>query len=157
MNSSIPKMVMAAAGVAALSRHPMRVRQRGFTLVEVMVALLVLGIALPALLSQIVTQVDASAYLRDKMLAAWVAQDQLEQLRLQQSLQGRMAVGEIEGERRLAQRDWYWTVVTEATPMPGILRQTVAVALVEGEPLLSLSAYTLPRALVPGPVDGSAQ
>ena len=43
----------------------MKEQQKGFTLIEVMVALLVVGIALPALMVQITAQVDGSAYLRD--------------------------------------------------------------------------------------------
>lgn len=124
---------------------------RGFTLIEVMVALLVLGIALPALMSQVLSQVEASAHLRDKTLAAWVASDQLAQLRLQHFMQGTLPVGIQTGERELAQQTWHWTMQIEATELPGIVRQTVTVGLQAEEGLASFSGYSYPR-LRPGSI-----
>ena len=56
---------------------------RGFTLVEVMVALMVIAIALPALLKALYQQVDGTAYLRDKSIAQWVANNKLAENRIQ--------------------------------------------------------------------------
>jgi general secretion pathway protein I len=54
-----------------------RVAERGFTLVEVMVALAVVAIALPALLVALSQHVDGTGYLRDKSLAQMVAANKL--------------------------------------------------------------------------------
>ena len=57
-------------------------RARGFTLIEVMVALAVVAIALPALLISLYQQVDSTAYLRDKSIAHMVAANKLVELRV---------------------------------------------------------------------------
>lgn len=56
--------------------------QRGFTLVEVMVALIIVAVALPAFLNLVMTQLDGTASIRDKTMAYWVAENELTRLRL---------------------------------------------------------------------------
>lgn len=56
--------------------------QFGFTLVEVMVALMIVAVALPAFLNLVMTQLDGTASIRDKTLAFWVAENELTRLRL---------------------------------------------------------------------------
>ncbi|MEX0740238.1 MAG: type II secretion system minor pseudopilin GspI [Pseudohongiella sp.] len=97
---------------------------QGFTLVEVMVALFVVAVALPALMFQLGTQLSSTEVLRDKSIASWVAQDQLAIHKLQSA---GSAAGELQGERQLAGREWPWSLTTEATPVPGMVRQTVSV------------------------------
>lgn len=101
-----------------------RKQAQGFTLVEVMVALFVVAVALPALMFQLGTQLSSTEVLRDKTLASWVAQDQLAIQRLQSA--GNVS-GELQGERLLAGREWPWLLSTEATPVPGMVRQTLSV------------------------------
>ncbi|WP_051235352.1 type II secretion system minor pseudopilin GspI [Marinimicrobium agarilyticum] len=61
---------------------PKAKRQRGFTLVEVMVALIIVAVALPAFLTLVMTQLDGTASIRDKTMAYWVAENELTRLRL---------------------------------------------------------------------------
>ena len=58
------------------------VKQSGFTLIEVMVALTIIAISLGALLSTSGTQANSVAYLKQKTLAHWVAVNELTELRM---------------------------------------------------------------------------
>ena len=59
-----------------------RKAQRGFTLLEVMVALLIVSTALPALLTLVMAQMDGAAHVREKTYAMWIAENELTRLSL---------------------------------------------------------------------------
>ena len=118
----------------------------GFALVEVMVALAIVAIAVPALLFALFQQLDGTEYLRDRSIASWVATDRLSELRLVVAKQGALPEGELLGETRLAERDWYWWIDQQATEIPGFIRVDVKVSI-EAErtqPLHVLTAFVTP-------------
>jgi len=118
----------------------------GFTLVEVMVALAIVAIAVPALLFALFQQLDGTEYLRDRSIASWIATDRMSELRLVVAKQGAVPKGELLGETRLAERDWYWWIEQQATEIPGFIRVDVKVSL-EAErtqPLHTLTAFVMP-------------
>lgn len=118
----------------------------GFTLVEVMVALAIVAIAVPALLFALFQQLDGTEYLRDRSIASWIATDRMSELRLVVAKQGAVPKGELLGETRLVERDWYWWIEQQATEIPGFIRVDVKVSL-EAErtqPLHTLTAFVTP-------------
>ena len=106
---------------------------RGFTLVEVLVALAIVALAVPALLFALDQQVDGTGYLRDKSLARLVASNKLTEVRLLAAARGQLLSGSESGEARLAGRDWSWWLDSEATEVPGFNRIAVRVALTRGD------------------------
>ena len=119
-------------------------RARGFTLVEVMVALAVVAIALPALLVTLSRQMDDTAYLRDKTLAQMVAANKLAETRLVVAATRSIEKGKSSGLETLAERDWYWWTETTETPLGNFLRMEIRVAQSEDlqdQPLYRLSAF----------------
>ena len=122
-------------------------RLRGFTLIEVMVALAVVAIALPALLFILVQQVDGTAHLRDKTLASWVAGNKFNEFELIVIQSGEVPKGEQRGETSLLGRDWFWRIDREDTALEGFYRVTIDVADDETmeSPLYSLSGFFAPR------------
>ena len=103
----------------------------GFTLVEVMVALAVVALAVPALLFTLYQQLEGTEYLRDRSMASWVAANRLNELKLVVAKQGAVPEGQLSGETRLAQRDWYWWIEQEGTEVPGFIRVDINVATEE--------------------------
>jgi general secretion pathway protein I len=106
---------------------------KGFTLVEVMVAMAVVAVALPALLFTLVQQLDGSAYLRERTLASWVAANKLSELRLVVASGAELPRDELAGEATLAGRDWRWRVSQQATQLPGFTRVTISVTALPEE------------------------
>jgi general secretion pathway protein I len=123
-------------------------KNRGFTLIEVMVALMVIAIALPALLGALYRQVDGSAYLREKSIAQWIASNKLTENRIQLARSGRLFSGTRSGVSEMAQRDWYWWLVSTKTEVEDFYRIEVRVAASEEDestPLFTLVGFAYAR------------
>ena len=116
----------------------------GFTLVEVMVALAVVAVALPALLLTLSQQLDGLRYLEDRTHAQWVAANRLAELRLVAGAKGSLQTGRVSGTEELAGRSWYWWSEGLETEVPGFFRYEIVVSDQEdGEasPIHTLDGY----------------
>lgn len=80
-----------------------RTRARGFTLVEVLVALIVVALALAALMGAISSSARGSEYLRDKTIAQWISMNRITEVRL--NLRKFGETGD-KGEVTFANRKW---------------------------------------------------
>ena len=119
-------------------------RARGFTLIEVMVALAVVAIALPALLMSLYQQVDSTGYLRDKSLANMVAANKLTEIRIVSRASQSLLRGKDSGVSPMADRDWYWWLDSQPTEVENFYRVEITVALDEEQreqPLHTLVAF----------------
>lgn len=103
---------------------------RGFTLLEVLVALLLLSLAMVALVRSVGQEAGALGQQREATLAQWVAANQLAEVRLRRQLPDS---GHAQGRARMGDRDWRWQLDARATDVPGMLQLEVRVFLAEGE------------------------
>jgi general secretion pathway protein I len=102
------------------------VKTRGFTLVEVLVALAIVAFGLAALATTTHQTVEASSYLREKTLAQWIALNRITEARLE----GQPPADEdMSGELEYAGQNWRWELKTIETPVEGIVRLEARVAL----------------------------
>lgn len=84
----------------------------GFTLLEVLVALVIVALGLMAAFGQVNQSLTAASHLREKTFAHWIAVDQITRLRLLEQLP---ALGNSSDEIEMARARWvYKTVVTKA-------------------------------------------
>lgn len=102
----------------------MRPQARGFTLVEVLVALAVLAIALAAVMRAMAQAVDTTVSLRDHSVALWVAQNRLTEHEMRQDWP---AADTIDGEAEMGGEKWYWREQVSTTPEPKIRRIEITV------------------------------
>jgi general secretion pathway protein I len=100
---------------------------RGFTLIEVLVALAIVAVGMAAVLGTLNSSADTIVYMRDKTFANWVALNQIAQVRLGQQAGQQPATGDSDGKVDFAGRNWTWHQTVSTTQVPGMLRIDITV------------------------------
>ncbi len=96
---------------------------RGFTLIEVLVALAIVTIGMAAVLEALTSSARATLYLRQKTFAEWVALNQVERLRLSGMFPHQ---GTSNGHVEFANRKWEWRRKVVKTAVHGVRRIEVS-------------------------------
>jgi general secretion pathway protein I len=99
--------------------------RRGFTLVEILVALAILAVALAAGMRAVAQATDSATLLKQRTLALWVAQNRLAAAQLANPWP---AQGSREGDAVQAGVRFVWRETISATPNPAFRRLDIAVA-----------------------------
>jgi general secretion pathway protein I len=115
---------------------------RGFTLIEVLVALMVVAMGLAALMIAVSSTARTSGYLRDKTLAQWMALNRLSEVRLNLTKFGQNT---DTGEIYYANRTWHYDTRYFDTSIATMKRVVVRVyagdAKTKGNPVAESTGF----------------
>ena len=127
-------------------------RARGFTLLEVMVALIVVAIGLTALMVAVSGTARTSGYLRDKTLAQWIALNRLTEVRLNSN--NKFAQNTDTAQLEFAGRTWHYDTQYFDTSIATMKRVVVRVypgdSKTKGNPLAESTSFLGTALAAPG-------
>lgn len=103
-------------------------RSRGFTLIEVMVALLIVALGMMAVNQQLNRYAGASFYVEQKVLASWIASNKITEISVGPVWPD---IDESDEEVEFAGQMWQLHIEVSETPVENLRRVDVEVALAE--------------------------
>jgi general secretion pathway protein I len=102
-------------------------RSGGFTLIEVLVALVIVAVGMSALMGALSSSAKTVSYMQDKTFAEWVALNQIANGRIILQKGQIPATGKTNGDIDFANRKWHWQQEVIDSQVPGIRRIDVKV------------------------------
>jgi general secretion pathway protein I len=115
------------------------VRKTGFTLIEVLAALVIVALGMIAAISAVSEAARNGTYLREKTLAHWIAMNVITERRLQTSPPD---VAESTGQVDFAGERWQWTMKVTQTAVETMRRMDVSVRLADAPENSSLTTVS---------------
>ena len=103
-------------------------RRRGFTLIEVLAALVIVALGMLGVIEAVTQTARNGTYLRDKTLAHWIAMNLITEQRLQSSPP---EITKSSDEVEFAGQLWRWTMVVTQTQVDSLRRMDVSVRRAE--------------------------
>lgn len=97
-------------------------RTRGFTLLEVIIALAIVALSVGALLGSVTSSASNIIYLKDKTMAEWVALNRLAEIRISKQMPD---LGKRTGETVMGGMKWQWEQEVLELPVKGMFRVDV--------------------------------
>ncbi len=114
---------------------------QGFTLLEVMVALMIVSVVLLSLLRITALQANHLRYLEQKNIAQWIALDTIAKIRVG-LIPLSTSQGNMQGTTNQLNQNWYWQVKLTSTADPRAFKAQVDIKTINhGNSLVSFITY----------------
>ncbi|MCK5324870.1 MAG: type II secretion system minor pseudopilin GspI [Woeseiaceae bacterium] len=97
----------------------------GFTLLEVMVALVIVSLSLAGVAGSMGQMIDTANTMRDRTYASWIAQNKITEMRVSGIVP---EVGESSGEVDYANTIWAWSADVSETGIESLFKVEVSVS-----------------------------
>lgn len=120
---------------------------KGFTLLEVMVALAIVSLSLAGVAGSMGQMIDTANAMRDRTYASWIAQNKITEYRIAGVLPD---VGESSGEVDYANTSWAWTAEISETGIENMMKIDVAVSYAGSEAAIRTVTGFIGEPLPPG-------
>lgn len=123
----------------ASTRQPKK--QKGFTLLEILMALIFISLPLAAITQSITGYVGDAAYLKEKTLAHWVAMNKLTELQVLREWPSKSSTHD--GKTLMAEQNWSWQYRVSSTPEESMRRVDIDVYALgsKDDVITTLTAY----------------
>jgi len=122
-------------------------RHRGFTLVEVMVALAIIALSLTAIAAKMSRMIDTSNSMRERTYASWIAQNKITELRLANVIP---EVSTTSGDVEYADQTWRWRAVVSESGVENLFRVDVEVLYADGDAVIRKVTGFIGEPVIPG-------
>ena len=122
-------------------------RARGFTLLEVMVALAIVSLSLAGVAGSMGQMIDTANAMRDRTYASWIAQNKITEYRIAGVLP---EVGESSGEIDFANVTWAWTAEVSETGIENLMKIDVSVSYPGSDEVVRMVTGFIGEPLPPG-------
>ena len=113
-------------------------RERGFTLVEVMVALVVVALSLTGIAVVLGDMLSNATWLKESTYASWIAQNKIVELRAANVYPD---ADETSGEVSYANSQWAWRAVVTETGIENLWRVDVSVGRPGGDNIRTVTGF----------------
>jgi general secretion pathway protein I len=120
---------------------------RGFTLVEVMVALVIVALALTGMSVTMGGMLNNATTLRERTFASWIAQNKIVEYRLANEIP---ETGTTSGEVDFGNARWEWEADVQETGVENLLRIDVSVGFAGSNQVVRVVTGFIGEPILPG-------
>ena len=115
---------------------------RGFTLIEVIVALGIIATAMAAVMMTVSANVQNATGLKERTFAHWVAMNKMNELLIENESEW-PSIKKTDGNGKMAEHEWFWEQEVEKTEVETIRRVHIRVRVNEEDefPMTTLVGF----------------